>query len=76
MLLAKVKRYERKQKCRAKSGCFGVYWDNRRKKWLVYGKRSEYLGGFKNKEEAVALRKNWEYINMLAEEYALDGVSS
>ena len=43
-----------------KSGCVGVYWEKRRKKWcarITRKNRDIWLGAFKTKEEAIKSRK-------------------
>lgn len=45
------------------SGCTGVYWNGRRKKWsaeIRRGKKRRYIGSFENLEDAVRARKEAE----------------
>lgn len=46
-----------------KSNNDGVCWDKNRQNWIAYycvNRKTHRIGGFKNKEDAIAARKNWE----------------
>ena len=45
------------------SGRAGVYWQKSRSNWVANGKsdgKTQYLGSFKNFDDAVAAREKWE----------------
>ncbi|MCG7598861.1 HNH endonuclease [Halomonas sp. McH1-25] len=41
------------------SGANGVYWCEKRRRWIAQGPKI-YLGAYKEKSEAIRARKNWE----------------